>query len=220
MSDADERFIPALRFRGLTRFYDRVLAATLKEEKFKALLVRQARIEPGQRVLDLGCGTGTLTLMIKRAVPEATVVGLDADVEALALARRKADTAGVEIDFREALAWQAPFAAGSFERVVSSLVFHHLVREDKRRSLAKVRELLAPTGELHVADWGRAQNVLMRLAFLGVQLLDGFESTGDNVREGLVPLLREAGFADPAETHREMTVFGTLSLYRAMLGAP
>ena len=219
MTDTRGDYIPALRFRSLTRFYDRLLAATLKEEKFKTLLLRQARVEPGHRVLDLGCGTGTLTLLVKRAVPDATVVGLDADPEVIAIAQRKADAAGVDLEFRRALAWEAPFASGSFDRVLSSLVLHHLTRDGKRRALAKVRDLLAPTGELHVADWGRAQNVWMRLAFFGVQLLDGFESTSDNVREGLVPRMREAGFA-ATETHREMTVFGTLSLYRAMLDAP
>ena len=215
MSGDTEHFIPALRFRWLTRFYDRVLAATLKEEKFKTLLLRQACIAPGHRVLDLGCGTGTLTLLAKRAVPEASVVGLDADPEALAIARRKAQAAGVDLDFREALAWDAPFPPGSFDRVLSSLVLHHLSPENKRRALLHVAALLRPGGELHVADWGAPHDALMRAAFLGVQLLDGFETTRDNVRGRIVPLMREAGFAAARETHRERSVFGTLSLYRA-----
>ena len=84
------------------------------------------------------------------------------------------------------------------------------------RTFSSLRELLKPGGELHIADWGKAQNRLMRLAFLGVQLLDGFDSTADNVRGRLVPLLEEAGFSAVEETHHEMTVFGTLSLYRAI----
>jgi hypothetical protein len=99
--------------------------------------------------------------------------------------------------------------------VVSSLVFHHLTTENKRRTLRKIRAWLRRGGELHVADWGRAQDLLMRLAFLPIQLLDGFETTSDNVRGRLLPLMREAGFEEVAETHRERTIFGTLSLYRA-----
>jgi hypothetical protein len=81
--------------------------------------------------------------------------------------------------------------------------------------LTRAHALLKPGGQLHIADWGQAQNLGMRLAFLGVQLLDGFATTNDNVRYGLVPFLEAAGFAQVRETHREMTIFGTLSLYRA-----
>ena len=67
----DASYIPALRFRGLTRFYDRLLGATLKEDKFKALLIRQADIRPGHRVLDVGCGTAPLTVMLRKATSRA-----------------------------------------------------------------------------------------------------------------------------------------------------
>ncbi len=215
MSPDAEPYIPALRFRPLTRFYDRVLAATLKEERFKTLLIEQARLAAGQRILDLGCGTGTLTLMAKRTAPSAVVVGLDADPDALAIARAKAAADDADIEFHQALAWDAPFEPASFDRVLSSLVLHHLTTEGKDRALRKVRELLRPGGELHVADWGRAQDALMRVAFLSVQLLDGFETTSDNVRGRLLPLMREAGF-EASETRRERTLFGTLSLYQAV----
>jgi ubiquinone/menaquinone biosynthesis C-methylase UbiE len=210
-------YIPALRFHSLTRYFDTVLANTLKEEKFKSLLVRQANVQPGDRILDVGCGTGTLALLIKQAVPDTHVVGLDADGAALRIARNKAAEAEVEIDFHEALAWEAPFEPKSFERVLSSLVLHHLLDRDKLRTLQLVREWLRPDGELHIADWGKAQNALMRAAFVSVQLLDGFRTTTENVRRGLVPVLRRAEFGSVEETHREMTLFGTLSLYRAQL---
>ncbi len=208
-------YVPALGFHRLTRLYDRVLAATLKEEKFKQLLVRQARLQPGLRVLDLGCGTATLTIMLKQACPGASIVGLDGDPTALAIAREKIAAARLDIELHEAMAYAPPFAPGSFDRVVSSLLFHHLTPADKRRTLTAVRQLLRPQGELHIADWGKAQNAVMRGAFIAIQMLDGFATTTENVRFGLVPLLAQAGFADVAETGREMTAFGTLALYRA-----
>ncbi len=213
---AESEFTPALGFRWLTRLYDPVLRATLKEEKFKGMLVEQAGIGPGQRVLDLGCGTGTLTVMLARACAQAEVVGLDADPEVIEIARRKITAAGVRVELFQGMAFAPPFEAKSFDRVVSSLVLHHLSRADKRRTFSKLRELLKPDGELHIADWGQAQNAFMRLAFLGVQLLDGFESTSDNVEGRLIPLLEEAGFESVEETHREMTLFGTLAHYRAL----
>ncbi len=217
MKEGSGDYIPALRFHSLTRYFDSVMAFTLKEEKFKSLLVKQANVRPGDRILDVGCGTGTLAVLLKQAVPEAHVVGLDADRSALEIARKKAAEAEVEIEFHEALAWDASFEPKSFERVVSSLVLHHLLDRDKLRTLQLVREWLRPGGELHIADWGKAQNALMRVAFISVQLLDGFQTTAENVRRGLVPVLRDAGFCSVRETHREMTLFGTLSLYGARL---
>jgi ubiquinone/menaquinone biosynthesis C-methylase UbiE len=210
------RYVPALRFRSLTRFYDLVAHALLREDLFKSQLVKQAGLQPGHRVLDLGCGTGTLAIMLKRACPAAAVVGLDGDPEILAIARRKIQAEKLQIELVEGLATQPNLPSASFDRVVTSLVFHHLGTEDKKRALAKAHELLVSGGELHVADWGKPQNIVMRLAFLTIQMLDGFETTADNVKGELVGFIRDAGFAAAAETERITTLLGTLSLYRAM----
>lgn len=216
MAPETTRFIPALRFDWLTRFYDPILRATLKEEPVKRRLVEQVGLRARHRVLDLGCGTATLTMMLAAACPEAEIVGLDADSRALAIARDKIRRAGVAVELVESRADEAPFPPASFDRIVSSLVFHHLDTEGKRRTLARARELLRPGGELHILDWGRAGGAVMRIAFLPVQLLDGFRTTTDNVRGRLPALIAEAGFDDVAETHRERTMLGVLSLYRAV----
>lgn len=211
-----QRYIPALRFDWLTRFYDPVVRVTTKEEKFKALLVAQANLSPGQRVLDVGCGTGTLMIMVKRAEPLAQVLGLDGDANVLKLAKRKLEAAGVDAELSQGMASAPPFEDGSFDRIVSSLFFHHLATAEKQAVLARVRRLLRPGGELHIADWGKAQNVAMRAAFLCVQILDGFATTDDNVTGKLPGYISDAGFFEVEETHRETTLLGTISLYRAV----
>ncbi|TAK21058.1 MAG: class I SAM-dependent methyltransferase [Myxococcaceae bacterium] len=212
---SDEYFIPALRFRVLTRAYDALLSVTLDEARHKRALIEQAAIAPGHAVLDLGCGTGTLTRLIKGAHADASVTGLDLDPEALGIARHKAADAGLDITFVQGSATAPPFEPASFDRVLTSLVLHHLVREQKQRALAAAWSLLRRDGELHVADWGRPLDLLMKLASLPVRLLDGFAPTRDNVEGNLPALLREAGFVDVAETRSARTLYGTLTHLRA-----
>ena len=213
---AQPSYVPALGFRWLTRLYDPVVRLTMRDARFKARLVAQAELRAGHRVLDLGCGTGTLTTMLKAACPGAEVAGLDGDRDVLGVARSRAARLGLQVDFWEALAMDPPFGPDSFDRVVSSLLFHHLLPADKRRVLDKVFEMLKPCGELHVADWGRPHGALMRGAFVAVQLLDGFSTTADSVA-GLLPAhMSAAGFGSVSETHRQRTVFGTLAFYRAV----
>jgi len=216
MSEREPPYVPPLRFGWLTGACDATVRATTREAHWRPQLVAQAGIEPGQRVLDLGCGTGTLTILLKRAAPEAEILGLDADAAALRIARKKAERAGLAIAFHQALIDEAAFEPASFDRVVSSLVFHHLAPPAKRRALARAHAWLRPSGELHLADWGRAGNLWHRVAFLGVQILDGFANTRDHVRSGLEPFVREAGFADVEETLRQATPLGVVSLYRAV----
>lgn len=206
--------LPALRFHGLTRFYDALLARTLKEEALKRRLIAQAALEPGMRVLDLGCGTATLSLLIKQRHPGLELHALDADDGALSLARAKAKAADQEIHFHQGYAQDPPFEAGAFDRILSSLVFHHLRQQDKERALCRAFQLLKPGGELHIADWGRPRGPIQRLAFLSVQLLDGFETTQDSVKGILPGLMEQAGFTAVEETRRDRTLYGTHSLYR------
>ena len=216
MNTENNRYIPALGYRSLTRLYDPIVALTTREATFKAALLKQADIEPEQRVLDLACGTGTLAVMLKHHQPAAQVTGIDGDLDVLGIARAKAAAAGVEIGFDQGLSHRLPYDAGRFDRVVSSLFFHHLTTPSKIATLREIRRVLKPGGELHIADWGKSQNLPMRIAFLGIQLLDGFATTASNVAGRLPQLMGEAGFVDVAETRRFATVFGTMSLYSGL----
>jgi ubiquinone/menaquinone biosynthesis C-methylase UbiE len=210
-----DEYIPALRYGWLTFLYDPLIRWTLRESTFKRQLVKQAGIEKHHRVLDLGCGTGTLTLLIKSHHPKAQLFGLDADPKVLEFARAKAVRGCLDVRFYHGMAFELPYTDAFFDRVISSLLLHHLTRENKERTLREVFRVVRPGGELHVADWGKAQNKLMRPVFLLVQMLDGFVTTADNVR-GLMPeTIRAAGFESVQESARYMTIVGTLSLYEA-----
>ncbi len=210
-----DRYIPPLRYHFLTRFYDGVVRATTRERTVKRLLVEQTDACPGERVLDLGCGTGTLTVALARRYPLASITGLDADAAALAIARDKARSASVRVKLERGRAEALPFADASFDRVASSLLFHHLTPERKAAALREARRVLRPGGELHFADWGRPANVVMRVVFLAVQLLDGFETTADSVAGGLPELTARAGFTEVRETGWLDTAVGTIRLHRA-----
>lgn len=142
-------------------------------------------------------------------------VGLDGASRVLRIAKDKAERSGVDLALNRAMAFQLPYADGCFDRVLSTLLFHHLGKEEKRRTLREVWRVLRPAGELHIADWGKAEDWRMRTAFLLVQLLNGFERTTDNVRGVLPELLSQAGFEGVCESDRCRTVFETLSLYLA-----
>lgn len=213
---SDRNYVPALAYHWLTPFYDFVVRATTRERRFKQALIQQACFVPGQRVLDLASGTGTLAIWIKQREPLLDITGVDIDPAILARAARKAKTANLKINFVRALSYDLPYPAAGFDRVISSLFFHHLSWEDKSRTAQELFRVLKPGGELHVADWGRPANFVMRGLFLMIQCLDGFETTRDNAAGRLVSLFEGAGFVDVSERRTFSTLFGTLALYRAV----
>jgi len=212
MMPEQAKFIPAFHFSWLTPWYDRLLRRLLPEEQLKSRLIAQAGITAGYRVLDLGCGTGTLTLMIKQAYPEAEVIGLDADAEVLQISRAKAAKAGVEIAFDRGLAHQLPYADGAFDRVLSSLMLHHLTTPNKQRALAEAWRALRPAGELHVLDFGRPHDAF---GWAISMFMRHFEETADNLAGRLPAMMGRAGFADVQEAGHHLTLVGPLSFYRA-----
>ena len=215
MTDHHDDYVPALAYHRLTPLYDRVVAATTREQEVKRALIVQATIRPEHVVLDLASGTGTLALWIKQTTPGASVVGVDADPAMIAIATTKVERTGVVVPFRKGVASDLPYPAGQFDRVVSSLFFHHLSPADKVRAVHEVWRVLKPGGELHVADWGPATSPLMRGLFVFVQLLDGFTNTRDHVAGRLGTIFEAGGFEQVAMRKRFSTPLGTLALYSA-----
>jgi len=212
LPDSGKGYLPALKYRWLTPLYDPVIRVAFRESTIKERLVEEAAIKGGQKVLDLGCGTGTLVLLLKRAQPDATVVGIDGDPEVLQIARRKAALSGLEIVLDRGMAYALPYPDESFDVVLTSLVLHHLTREDKARALREVSRVLRPGGSFHAADFGKPQNALMRSLAIVSELL---EETKDGVEGRLPEMFRAAGLSGVEETAKFMTPLGTVSLYRA-----
>jgi len=206
----DTRYIPALRFRILMPLYDPLLKWGMREEAFKRRLIARAAIEPGQDVLDLGCGTGTLTLMLKDAVPAARVTGLDGDVEVLNVARTKAARSGHTIQWDLGMAYDLPYPERSFDVVVSSLVIHHLHADDKLRAFREVRRILRPGGAFHIVDFGPPVGWLTRVQ---TSLMKHLEQSADNFEGRIVGMLEEAGFSGVAVTDPMCTIFGPVWFY-------
>lgn len=213
--DRPAGYLPALRFDVLTPIYDPLVAFTTRERRFKSELLRLAGLHQGQRVLDVGCGTGTLAILAAHDRPSIDIVGIDGDPTVLARARRKAAEAGVRVAFEQAYSTDLPFADHSFDRVLSSLFFHHLPADQKHRTFAEIARVLSPGGRLHVADWGKPTSAAMRMLALPLQLLDGVEYTADNIAGRLPEFMRSAGLANVAIDATFPTAFGTMALYRA-----
>ena len=107
--ESTHRYIPALGFHWLTPLYDPLIHRFMREDVLRSQLVLQADILPGMRVLDLGCGTGTLTILIKQSHLMTQVYGLDADPQVLEIARTKAHQASARITLEQGMANHLPF---------------------------------------------------------------------------------------------------------------
>ncbi|MBZ0169785.1 type 11 methyltransferase [Candidatus Methylomirabilis lanthanidiphila] len=208
-------YVPALGWNILTPLYDPLVRLTTREMSFKSRLLDEAGIDETARILDVGCGTGTLLLLTRRRSKSLLAIGLDGDMNVLGIARSKAHRRAEKITLIQAFCFNIPFADGAFDRVLSSLMLHHLTRSEKVRTLQEVVRVLRPGGELHVADWGQPHNLLMRVLAFSVRLGDSFARTADNIEGRLPALFRDAGLENISETARFATLFGTLSLYRA-----
>jgi ubiquinone/menaquinone biosynthesis C-methylase UbiE len=220
MGDSTRRYIPAAGYDWLLPLYDPIQRWLLREEAVKLPLVEQAAIRPGHRILDLGCGTGSLTLLTKRLHPDATVVGIDPDPKALARAARKAERWRLAVALELGFSDRLPHPDGSFDAVLSSLVFHHLTRAEKLGTLHEVGRVLRPGGSLHILDFGPPRT---RIASVLSHLLHGGEALRDNV-EGRIPsLISESGFSRSEEVGVRGIFVATLSYYRGFrppVGAP
>lgn len=201
----ERAYLPAMAKHSLLPFYD-VFSRLLGAKDVQWQLVAQAGIEPGATVLEIGCGTGNVLMLAKRAAPGATVIGLDPDPKALATARRKAARAGVEVRLDRGYADELPYADGSVDRVLSSFMFHHVPDDQQLDALREVRRVLAPGGRLDLVDVDQRE-----FTSLSRRVLRGHDHGVP-----LAALMAEAGFADVVEIGRGKVFVGGYARYRAL----
>ena len=175
------------------RFYDLVtwLMTFGQEPGIRRMTIELAGIKKGERVLDVGCGTGTLTIAARRqAGPTGEVHGIDPSAEMIGVARQKAARAGVDARFQGAVIEKLPFPDGHFDVVLSSLMLHHLPADVKRAGFVELRRVLKPGGRFLAVDIAQSGGFFGHI----IQVFGVHKAEGTL---GQAPaMLREAGFED------------------------
>ena len=211
MPESSRTYLPAAGHDWSLPLYDPIVKL-LGGDAARQALLDHASLRSGYRVLDVGCGTGTLATLIKRRYPDVEVVGFDPDPKALARARCKAARAAVSIQFDQGFGDDLPYPEASFDRVFSSFMFHHLPHDEKGKTLRAVRRVLKPDGEFHMLDFEGPEDgkhgFLARLLHSGHRLKDNSESR-------VLGLMKHAGFADPRKIERRAMLLGHIAYYRA-----
>ncbi len=210
MTDSSRSYVPAAGKHWRLPFYD-LMAKLFGADAARAEFVQQADFRAGERVLEIGCGTGSLLLAVKKTQPGVEAVGLDPDPAALALARRKAERAGVELKLDQGFADELPYADGSFDRVLSSFMFHHLSRKVKEAALREARRVLKPGGRFHMVDFaGPASG---DRGFIARQV-HASHHLRDNDEHRVLTVMRDAGLADAEVVGRRASRLGGVVYYR------
>ena len=209
-TESHRHFLPAAGRDLFLPLYD-PMNRLLGTDRARSALIDQARLAPEQKVLDVGCGTGTLAVQIVRAFAGIALTGLDPDPKALARAKRKAERAGASIRWDQGFADELPYPDASFDRVFSSMMFHHLETGDKAKMLGEVKRVLAPGGSFHMMDVAGAEGppgLLERLLHAHARLKDNRESR-------ILEWMREAGLRNPARVAAGRILFVRIAYYRA-----
>ncbi len=146
-----------------------------------------ARIQPGEKVLDVGCSTGTLAIEVQQRVgATGRVFGIDPGTQQIARARSKAARRNLPIDFQIGVIEHLAFPDQTFDVVLSTLMMHHLPDDLKRQGLAEIARVLKPGGRLVIADFKRPEERQDQPARFGA---------GESGMQDLPALVKDAGFS-------------------------
>ncbi|MCT7661803.1 class I SAM-dependent methyltransferase [Mycobacterium deserti] len=203
-------YLPAAGHDLLLPGYD-LLTRALGMTKGYATLIEQARLADGMSVLEVGCGTGSVISRAKRTRPGIDAVGSDPDPRALARAQRKARNLGIKFD--RGYIQKLPYRDGQFDRVLSSMMWHHLDEDVKAEAAQEIFRVLRPGGELHLVDIGGDMSADDGL--LARRMMHGPHAQG-NLGDAIPRRLNSAGFdCTPVATHR-LRLIGRVTFFRAV----
>ncbi len=175
--------------------------------RLRKMTVDNALLKPGENVLDVGCGTGAVTIPAKQRVGAAgKAAGIDPSPEMIAVARQKADRRKLEIDFRIGVIESLPYPDGSFDAVTSSLMMHHLPETLKVKGLAEIFRVLKPGGRLLIVDM-LSPNNSRRQRFLSLLTMHHHLKSGVDDLEGMI---QNAGFREVTLLDKGFLVLGFL----------
>jgi ubiquinone/menaquinone biosynthesis C-methylase UbiE len=172
--------------------------------RLRKLTVDNALIKPGDSVLDVGCGTGEVTLLAKTRAKDGKVYGIDPAPEMIAVARKKATRKKLEIDFRVGVIESLPFPDASIDVVTSSLMMHHLPEDLKVRGLAEIYRVLKPGGCLLIADFMRPTGSFLNHLFIAFTRHQGLKSGIEDLQK----LLKGAGFRQITQSDENVLIIG------------
>ncbi len=182
------------------RFYDvLVWIITLgKAKHIRASALAMAQLKAGQKVLDVGCGTGDLTLQAaKLAMPGGEVCGIDASGKMIEIAKKKNRDAGAQVNFQQGIMEQLNFSDNYFDVILCFLVMHHLPQDVKEKSLAEIKRVLKPGAHAVIVDLESKSegNFLTRISDLIIHLHGGHKAMENNL-SNLIPLTKGIGLAE------------------------
>lgn len=210
-------YLPAAGKDWLLLLYD-PFTKLLGVEASHRKLINQATIGPDHRVLEIGCGTGNLAILIKSLNRAAQVVGIDPDPKALALARRKAQRRGTAIQFDEGFAEELPYPDGSFDRVFSAFMLHHVRPDAKPVSLREAFRVIKPGGSLHLADFDEGEPLSGGLHGLLAKIFHSRH--GSSSHQIVLELMQHAGFVDSKQVGDQALVLGRVMYYEGVRPPP
>ncbi len=207
-------YLPAAGRDVFLPFYD-LVTSLLGADRARAVLLEYAPLHDGDTVLDVGCGTGTLAVLLKQRHPGVEVTALDPDPKALARAQRKAERAGAKVCFELGFGDEIKHSVASFDLVVSSFMFHHLDPDQKAGALREVRRVLKPGGRLLLLDFDVSEDA----AHHGFQrMFHSHARLSDNSEGRILELMKAAGFKEAARVGARSLIFGLAraGYYRAV----